>query len=114
MPDADRAVIEERKITQYLLNAAHPDNGGKARYFNSLGFTAAGWPVLAEALHQHARDAEVLRCVESQHGCKYVLDGPIQTPHRVAATIRSIWIVDLTKQVPRQVTAYPRARLEQP
>ncbi len=109
MPDVDRAVVEERKITQYLLNAAHPDNGGKAGFFNSLGFTVAGWPVLAEALRAHARDAEVLRCVESQHGCKYVLDGPIETPDRIMATIRSIWIVDLTKQVPRLVTAYPKA-----
>lgn len=109
MPDVDRFVVEERKITQYLLNAAHPDNGGKARFFDSLGFTVAGWPVLAEALQEHARDAEVLRCVESQHGCKYVLDGPIETPRRIMATIRSIWIVDLTKRVPRLVTAYPTA-----
>lgn len=109
LPDADRAVVEERKITQYLLNAAHPDNGGKARFFNSVGFTAAGWRVLAEAMQQHARDGEVLRCVESGHGCKYVLGGPIQTPRGVVAAIRSIWIVDLATQVPRLVTAYPRA-----
>lgn len=109
MPDVDRAVVEERKITQYLLNAAHPDNGGKARFFDSLGFTVAGWRLLAEALRQHARDAEVLRCVESEHGCKYVLDGPIETPRRIMATIRSNWIVDLMHPVPRLVTAYPTA-----
>ena len=30
LPNADRAVIDEPKLVDYLLNASHPDNGGKA------------------------------------------------------------------------------------
>ena len=30
LPNAHLAVVEERKVVDYLLNAAHPDNGGKA------------------------------------------------------------------------------------
>ena len=31
-------IVEEEKITEYLLNSAHPDNGGKAAFFQKLGF----------------------------------------------------------------------------
>jgi hypothetical protein len=30
LPDADNAIVERQKILAYLLNAAHPDNEGKA------------------------------------------------------------------------------------
>jgi len=29
LPNAENAVVEHEKITEYLLNAAHPDNGDK-------------------------------------------------------------------------------------
>jgi hypothetical protein len=32
LPAADRAVVELTKVAEYLLNASHPDNGGKARF----------------------------------------------------------------------------------
>ncbi len=38
LPNAHLAVVEQEKICGYLLNAAHPDNGGKAAFFAGLGF----------------------------------------------------------------------------
>jgi len=32
LPNAEQAVIEQEKITDYPLNPAHPDNGGKAAF----------------------------------------------------------------------------------
>jgi len=40
LPNAERAVVDREKIEEYVLNAAHPDNGGKAAFFLALGFTA--------------------------------------------------------------------------
>jgi hypothetical protein len=40
LPNADRAFVAQEKIRDYLLNAAHPDNGGKAAFFMALGFRA--------------------------------------------------------------------------
>ena len=37
--NAHLAVVDRGKILDYLLNDAHPDNGGKARFFASLGFS---------------------------------------------------------------------------
>jgi hypothetical protein len=34
--NAHLAVIDRGKVLDYLLNEAHPDNGGKARFFASL------------------------------------------------------------------------------
>lgn len=32
-------LIERAKIVEYLLDASHPDNGGKAAFFLGWGFT---------------------------------------------------------------------------
>ena len=50
MPKADLAVVHGEKITEYLLNPAHPDNGGKAVFFLKLGFTWDERQTLAAAL----------------------------------------------------------------
>jgi hypothetical protein len=33
MPNADLAVVDQDKVADYLLNPAHPENGGKAPFF---------------------------------------------------------------------------------
>ena len=37
--NAHLAAIDRNKALDYLLNEAHPDNGGKARFFALLGFS---------------------------------------------------------------------------
>ncbi|MCR4318600.1 MAG: hypothetical protein NUW37_19840 [Planctomycetes bacterium] len=50
LPDLENAFIEREKIEDYLLNASHPDNGGKAAFFLRLGFEQEDWETLAKAL----------------------------------------------------------------
>jgi len=38
LPNPEKAVVERGKVVDYLLNSAHPDNGGKAAFFEGLGF----------------------------------------------------------------------------
>ena len=38
LPNAEKAVVEREKLADYLLNAAHPDNGGKAAFFEGSDF----------------------------------------------------------------------------
>ena len=49
LPNAHLAIVARSKITKYLMNAAHPDNGGKARFFIALGFDPEKPEVLADA-----------------------------------------------------------------
>ena len=72
LPNAHLAVVEQQKIVDYLLNPAHPDNGGKARFFAGLGFSVDAWDALAEALRGLARNARVISRTESVHGQKFV------------------------------------------
>ncbi len=106
---AHLAVVERHKIVDYLLNSAHPDNGGKAQFFESLGFSAGVPELLIEALRAVARDGEVVESVESAHGEKHVVDGPLlsQTDSSQSRMVRTIWIVDRVLKAPRLVTAYP-------
>jgi hypothetical protein len=107
LPNSDRAIVEEHKIRQYLLNPAHPDNGGKATFFADVGFTADGWGVLADSLRAMARNAPVSSRADSVHGEKFVLEGEIPTPSGKTPRVRSVWIVDRGSDAPRLVTAYP-------
>lgn len=108
LPNAQLAHVDREKICEYLLNAAHPDNGGKARFFLAMGFDSDGWQVLANALRKLAGTGTVVKSMESAHGRKYILDGQIETPRGMRPAVRTIWIVDMGKNAPRLVTAYPQ------
>jgi hypothetical protein len=55
LPNAENAAVQREKVADYLLNAAHPDNGGKAAFFEALGFHPAEPERLAKALKDLAR-----------------------------------------------------------
>jgi hypothetical protein len=107
--NAHLAGVERHKIVDYLLNSAHPDNGGKAKFFESLGFSPDSAESLIDALRGVAQAGEVVESVESSHGEKYVVDGPVssQTESRHSRTVRTVWIIDRGSEAPRLVTAYP-------
>lgn len=107
LPSADAVVVAEEKIRDYLLNAAHPDNGGKAAFFFSLGFRREDWGALVIAFRELARTGGVSAHLESAHGRKYILDGRIQSPSGRSPVVRTIWIMDRGDDIPRLVTAYP-------
>jgi hypothetical protein len=107
LPNADLAVLESRKVVDYLLNAAHPDNGGKAAFFESLGFRRSDPDLLIEALRRVAH-GEVGSKVASGHGDKYVIDGTLTSSAGKIGLVRTVWIIDRATSTPRFVTAYPR------
>ena len=107
LPNADLAVVERAKITEYLLNPEHPDNGGKAAFFVSLGFSHADSHGLANALRKLARTADITESMETVHGKKYIVNGELENPSRKEAWVPSIWIIDVGTDFPRLVTAYP-------
>jgi hypothetical protein len=92
----------------YLLNPAHPDGAAKARFFAALGFTPEAWDVLATALRELAVRSPIANRMESVHGTKYLVDGPIETRSGRSRSVRTVWIVDAGRDIPRLVTAYPR------
>ena len=106
---AHLAVVERHKIVDYLLNAAHPDNSGKARFFESLGFSIEDPERLMTALRAVAGNGEVVETGQSAHGEKFVVEGwlPVHTEKSRGRLVRTVWIVDAGRDAPRLVTAYP-------
>jgi hypothetical protein len=107
LPNANFAIVDRKKIVEYLLNREHPDNGGKADFFVGMGFNPSDWETFAAALRLLAVSGSVTSTMESSHGRKYILDGPIDRPDGTERLVRSVWIVDTGETVPRLVTAYP-------
>lgn len=107
LPQGERALVERKKIQEYLLNREHPDNGGKADFFSQLGFSADEWITFAAALRLLAIKGDVTNIVESNHGTKYIVDGELENPRGRREQVRTVWIVDAVETIPRLVTAYP-------
>ena len=101
------AIVDREKILSYLLNPGHPDNGGKAQFFMSLGFKTENWEILAGELRKLVISADAIKVMESSHGTKYVVDGLINGPIGETSRVRTVWIVDRGSKAPRLVTAYP-------
>ena len=106
LPNADRAVVDVRKLRDYCLNADHPRGQHKARVFKS----ALGWTVdevedvrrrLLEAVLQ--TDASFLGA--DDYGQRYALDFVAQGVSG-PATVRSLWIIRHGEDFPRFASCY--------
>lgn len=100
--------IDLRKIEAYLLSVDHPEGAGKAAYFARLGYTATSPERFAHDLRRHFA-AGVVLTLDSDHGRKFVVRGPIEGPSRTGAVV-SVWLRPTGANVIRLVTAYPGDR----
>jgi hypothetical protein len=107
LPNAEHAIVQERKVTHYLLNRAHPIGGAKATFFLHHGFTLEQWQMFAERLLGHALENEVVASGENPHGVRYTVDGPLVAPAGNSLNIRTAWFIGHDSQSPRLITAHP-------
>lgn len=108
IPNADRAVIDPRKLHGYLLSRSHPIGRFKAPFFLSLGYLTEGWPRLEADLRAHlSRDA--IPDTPSRYGQKYAIRATLVGPSGQTAEVLSVWVIRAGEDFPRFVTAYPEA-----
>jgi hypothetical protein len=107
LPQVEKALIDELKVTGYLLNATHEQGGSKAAFFLQFGFTIAEWTQLADVLIEQAKSHDVVCINQTEHGTKYIIEGDIRAPDGRPLHIRAVWIIDYDTDSPRLVTAYP-------
>ena len=107
IPNVDSAVIEREKMVGYLLNATHRYGASKARFFAAFGFSLEQWPLLAAALHDHARQHEVSRVRETGFGPRYEVEGALTAPDGRRPHVRAVWQMGKGQLAPRLITAYP-------
>ncbi len=107
LPDADLVRVDRAKVVDYLLSRTHPDGRSKAEFFTRFGFKVENWQVLADALGAVGISNPVTAVVQSPHGTRYTVDGPMQSPYGRTPRIRTVWIVAPGHPGPGLVTAHP-------
>jgi hypothetical protein len=107
LPAGDQAVIDARKLRDYILSPSHPVGRFKAAFFETLGFSLATWQDLESALRNAAsRDkAEIAQL--TPYGQKYRVRSILRGPNGRSAVVVSIWITRTGDTAPRFVTVMP-------
>ena len=109
LPGAEGAVVEPRKLRDYLLSPSHPLGRFKAAFFARLGYTQEAWGVLSADLRRHAESGEASAAQAFRFGQKYEVTGILKGPAGKEAEVVSIWIILAGEDFPRFVTAFPGA-----
>lgn len=106
LPNADLAVVDDRKLADYCLNVEHPRGKHKATVFRSaLGLTDRDVRILRTWLLQAVREAEAKVGRSDRFGERFLIDFEAEHGPR-RARIRSVWIVSPPHRVPRLVTCH--------
>jgi hypothetical protein len=105
--NAHRAIIEERKIRDYVLDRDHPRGGSKARVIAAA--TGLGRPHYADLIRQIrqgvlAHDAEATGEYDGRP--LYRVDVTVAGPKGMMR-LRTGWIYEVDEDAPRLTTAYP-------
>ncbi len=106
IPDAHRAVVEDVKVRDYLLNLSHPDGGSKAIWFHSLGYHRDKWQDLVDDLLTIAQNCTTFDTEVTRFGVKYKALGTVGRYEHRPGVVVTVWIVE-DDDPPRLVTAYP-------
>jgi len=106
LPNADRAVVDLMKLTEYCLNPHHLRGRHKARVFASaLGITASEAESFRQILLSAAVDHDVTPGEGDCYGQRYLLDLRMETSTG-SAWVRSCWIVRDGEDFPRLTSCY--------
>ncbi|HVC59426.1 MAG TPA: hypothetical protein VND19_03545 [Acetobacteraceae bacterium] len=105
LPNAEHAVVEPRRVRDYLLNRAHPSGGSKSKFVMAYGFAATDWHLLRTSLIQHGRTNSIMRRVETAWGIRYTVACSCRTPDGRDPCIRTVW--QMESDLPRLLTVLP-------
>ena len=106
LPNAERAVVDLRKLRDYCLNPVHPRGRHKARVFASvLGMTVRNADELRDALLSAVDEAEAIPTKKDEYGQRYMIDYMVPGPYG-QAMVRSVWIVRSGEDFARLTSCY--------
>ncbi|MBI5652582.1 MAG: hypothetical protein HZC40_19370 [Chloroflexi bacterium] len=107
VPNADRAIVDIRKLRDYCLDPEHDDGKHKARLFKAaFGITASDAADLRDALLQIVRTHDAKLGRRDGYGQRYVVDFVFEWRGR-RAVVRSAWIIEHDADPPRLTSCYP-------
>ena len=114
IPNAERAVVDIRKLKDYCLNPQHHRGKHKARLFTSLlNMDADDAEGLRNALLEAVKNQDAQLAEKDAYGQRYTLDFTL-TWQDEQATIRSAWIIETGSDIPKLATAFPLTNQDKP
>ncbi|MGH7044390.1 MAG: DUF6883 domain-containing protein [Acetobacteraceae bacterium] len=108
LPNSGQAMVADAKARDFLLQASHPDNKGRAQFLASFGFVPELWISLREALSEHPVRNQVVRVEATSFGTKYTVQCALVSPDRRNPCVSTLWIINNGERVPSFVTMLPR------
>ena len=106
IPNADQAVVDIAKLTDYCVNKLHPRGKHKARVFDTeLGLTDEDAEELQNSLLEIVKTRNAAEGKHDQYGKRYIIDFAM-TRQNKQATIRSIWMIRSQEDFPRLTSCY--------
>ena len=107
IPNADRAVVDIRKLRDYCLNPLHDEGKHKARLFaTALCMTANDAERLRDILLQAVKRHDAKLGRRDDYGQRYTADFLLEWRGK-RAIIRSGWIIEHHTDTPKLTTCYP-------
>lgn len=110
LPGIDAAVVEDAKLTEYLLNPAHPRGAAKAQFLAGFGFASDRPEAARQAFLEHARQHEISASQQNQFGTIFEVEGLLASPDRRNPEVRTVWMIDHGASAPRLITMVPLRR----
>ena len=112
IPNAERAVVDIRKLRDYCLNPQHNKGKHKARLFTSLlGMDSDNAEELRNTLLETVRTQDAQLGETDAYGQRYMLDFTLNWRGK-QARIRSAWIIEKGSDIPKLTTAFPLTNQE--
>lgn len=106
LPHGERAIVEDAKLLEYVLNPEHPVGRHHAVLFDRLlGITQQNAAVLRDALIRTAATCEVVPGRPSLFGRKFEMHASIRGP-RGDYAVRAVWLIETGGDRPRLITCY--------
>src|SRR6266542_6073637 len=94
LPNGEKAVVDDVKLLQYILNPAHPHGRTHAHLFDRLlGINLTNADVLRQALLEAAVSGDAIAGASSSFGQKFEIRFSLTGP-RGAYNVLSVWMVE--------------------
>jgi len=107
IPNAERALIDIRKLRDYCLDSEHDEGKYKARLFSAaFNMQAQHANELREILLQVVQSSDAVLGRRDGYGQRYVIDFMMEWRGK-RAMVRSGWIIEHDSDTPRLTTCYP-------
>lgn len=107
LPNAENAIIDPKKLTEYALNPDHPKGKNKAKVFESaLGYNRSNADDLINQIYEKLPSCEAELGKLDEFGQRYTIDIPITGPNGNTVNVRTGWIIKTDSDIPNMTTLF--------